>query len=354
MNGPFISEHGDVISSALQAQDHYHKKAQDALFDETRVYRGQIQVTIPIDDSDNDDGVFTLYDVLIFKPDGTTELIRRCRALQPLYGGTFNNFLEVLPPDNGDQSEDLSIGVANKPGTHVLVAFISGHRNQAVILGGLPHPNEIAVNSRPTSDLSPHLEGEFQGFNWMIDQNGAMLLTFNGPRDETGALVDESIGPTEVEIDLAGNIRIENNENMVVRIDREQKTIEVNNGDDCTFLMEQTGNKVTVACDEINLLTTGDCNITTEGKTVIKATDECQVSSDSMILLSKTDGSADEPFVLGNKLVAYLGDLCDAIAQIKHLGNLGSPTPPPINAPAFAALSARAKELLSELIMGTK
>jgi hypothetical protein len=96
-----------------------------------------------------------------------------------------------------------------------------------------------------------------------------------------------------------------------------------------------------------------DAKIITGGETIVNASKDVTVSSDSLIKLQKgASASPSEPFVKGAKFKAFMSDLLSAIGQITHIGNLGAPTPPPLNAAQFSSLSSRLDELLSELIKG--
>lgn len=356
MAGPTINQHGDVISSALSVEP--HEDARHQFFNETRVLRGQIQKIYAVDTANNDpgnaQGSYTLYDVLVWKPDGSTEVVKRCRALQPFFGGTYNNFLEVLPTDPGPDATNQDLGSSSRPGTHVLVGFIGGQKLYGpVILGALPHPNAVAINRRPSEDKGIYMEGEFQGLNFQVANDGSFKLTFNGPRDDEGTLMNQN-GPTSFSIDKDGIMEISTNANQTVTVDRVAKTIDLVNGG-TEILMEQEGNKITIIADTVLANVNKDAIFTVGGKSTINSTGDVTVSSDSMIKLQKgKDGSPSEPFVLGQKFKSFMGDLLEAIGQITHVGNLGAPTPPPVNAAKFTALKAKLDDLLSELIMGMK
>jgi hypothetical protein len=355
MAGPTINRHGDVISAALNVEP--HEDARHQFFSETRVLRGQIQKVYAVDSANNDPGnskgSYTLYDVLVWKPDGSTEVVKRCRALQPFFGGTYNNFLEVLPTDPGPDATNQDLGSSERPGTHVLVAFIGGQKLYGpVILGALPHTNPVAIARRPSKELGVYMEGEFQGLNWKIMGDGSFSLTFNGPRDEDGALTGSS-GPTVIEIDKDGNPKVSTNNNQSILVDRVNGIIDVVNGT-TEIKMEQDPAQITINADNVIANVNKDMTATVAGKTTVKSTSDVTISSSSVINLQKGDSAPSEPFVLGNKFKSFMNDLLQAIGQITHVGNLGAPTPPPVNAAKFSALQSKLDDLLSELIKGTK
>lgn len=329
MSGPSINKYGDVVSSNLNTEGFGH--SDHSLYGEMKLLRGQIIEVYPKDDSQNDasgPGSLTLYDVQVWLPEGSTEKIRRCRMLQPGFGGSLNNFFEVIPVDPGPDAKDAETASTIKRGSHVLVGFVSGQKNSGVILGCLPHPSDIAETNRPTTADGVTLKGEFQGFQFQITNEGALEIAFNGPRDDDGNFVGED-GPTTVEIDQTGNVRVKTNENQMFEINKDEKTITMQNGenDDCIWTMEQDTKKITFKCDTFETTTQKDVTFEVTGKTKIHSKDEVTVSSDTMIKLQKGDNDPGEPFVLGKKFVQFMKDFFQAYLAHQHIGNLGAPTP---------------------------
>lgn len=248
---PYVSPQGDVISAALTTDK---PRADMSLFKDLRLMLGQIQTIYPIDDPNNNPvgkATFVLYDVLVFHPDGGTEQINRCRAMQPFFGGGFNNFFEVLPTNPGPNAKKFSVPRSEKPGTWVLVGLVNGQKQNGVILGAMPHPNSVAVATRPTQSEGTIAQGEFQGFNFEIDNNGAFTATFNGPRDDQGNPVNQN-GPTVFMIDKNGNPSISTNSTQSVMIDRVNALITVTNGP-TTYTMDQNANTITTVAKTVNL-----------------------------------------------------------------------------------------------------
>lgn len=354
MRGPHINEFGDVVSSNLDL--HENLSADKHLFNDMSLSRGQIQSVYAIDDAQNDPGQpgnITLYDVMVYRPDGGTENIRRCRAMQPLFGGGLNNFFEVLPTDPGPEAKNHGIPAILKRGSHVLVGFISGQRAAGVILGTLPHPNKAAIARRPKKALGTHLEGEFQGLNWKIKNDGSMDIVFNGPRNDTGTIVSSS-GPTSIGIDASGNVKVKTNAEQSISIDRTKKEIQVINGT-TTWTMDKT--KITAESDYFEVRARKDVSVKADGKAMVRSKGEATVSSDAKIKLAKGDKEPDEPFVLGKVFVKFAQELLQALATHTHTGNMGFPTLPPTQAAKFTELmnSPIADEkVLSKHIIGEK
>jgi hypothetical protein len=347
--GPHINAYGDVTSSASVVEGAPKSNTLRGVF---TLVRGQIKAVFTADDPKNNEGGkgrYTLYDVLTYDQSGSTELIRRCRMLQPGFGGGFTNFFEIVPTDPGP---DLAGKEASelKRGTHVLVAFISGNKQAGIILGALPHPSEVATKTRPKKKNATHLEGEFQGFNFKIENDGSMTLTMGGPKTDLGVPMDPSVGPTVLKVDKTGSINIETNQQQKFTIDRVKKQITCQNGL-TKWVMSQTGGKIEITGQELTVKTTKDVKVEAMGKATVKALQDVLISSATAIKLAR-GGAAPEPFVLGNQFKILMTELLGAIAGITSIGNLGAPTTPPLNAPQFLAMIPRLEMLLSKLISG--
>jgi hypothetical protein len=246
MAGPHISPFGDVISSALN-MDGLPSAAKE-LHSKFSLQLGQIAAIYTVDDESGlQPGVArknTLYDVIVMTGSGAMEMIPRCRMVQPAFGGGLTNFFEILPTDPGFQGNDPTVDWDLKRGSRVLVGFVDGKKDTAVILGTMPSPGEYAVSRRPTKGMGAYMEGEFQGLNFVVNNEGALAVTFNGPRNDSGDLANQN-GPTSISITKDGNVSVSTNNQQTVLIDRVAKTIKVTNGP--TYInMDQNANKVQV------------------------------------------------------------------------------------------------------------
>jgi hypothetical protein len=364
MAGPTIGLFGDVTSSALQGINEY-PDASKGYYDNFSLVEGQIEEIYARDDPENDEtfnnpGRITVYDVSSRTPDGSTTVFRKCRALQPLFGGGINNFFEVLPTNPGPKAK-LDINTALKPGTKVLVGFISGRMSSPVIVGALPHENDLAIDARPTKDKGVHLEGEFQGLNWKIENDGSLTITFKGPKNDDGQPVDESLEKTVININKTGDFKVVTSEGdekeNSVELNSTNKKITVKAGSKINMEMDSSSGKVKLECDDVEIDTVNDTIVNTEAKTKINAKQDVVVNSATGIKLQKGDAEPQEPFVLGKEFVTMMKELLQAISSHIHTGNLGAPTSPPANIGDFKALLSSPigdKKVLSKHILGVK
>ena len=309
MSGPYISEMGDVITSSLKINTDMHEASAE-LRNNFRLEIGQIESIYTVDDKQNNaqgnPGAFTVYDVMVHRQNGATELIPRCRMLQPSFGGGINNFLEVLPTDSGSNGKDSKVSAGLKRGHFVLVGFIGGRKDSPVILGAMPHTNKVAVAKRPKKGKGTHFEGEIQGVNFQIDNDGSLKVTQQSPKKDDGTPSNEKI-KTTIHVQKDGSIEITTNEKQKVRIDSQTKHIRIDNGN--TYVdMDQTGDKIDVVAKNVNVGTGGL-----------------------------------QPQVVGDDMVKWCQDLCQAIMELYVPTGVG-PSGTPVNSAKFAQLKSTVKD----------
>jgi hypothetical protein len=359
MSGPYISRFGDVISSALSLESpeddlvKFHSNFSLISGQVTAIYTPDHPEHPYRDDYPN----FTVYDVLVINADNSTSLLRGCRIAQPSFGGGINNFFEVTQTD-----PDFAKIVENKgdwtlmQGHFVIVGFVNGNMSDGVILGTLPHPSDVAKNHRPKKDDGVHTEGEIQGLNFKVDKDGAFTLTFQGPKeedpkkegkhkreefkgeekDQKSSLKDSSkqadfVGkdaPTTLKIDKNGNVTIENNAKQRVHVDREKKTIRIDN--DQTYINMEQGDdghaKVSIVANNIEI---------------------GHEDKDTTSAYNPKTGQKLQPMVMGDDLQYFMEQLIDEICKIVHPTGVG-PSGTPVNKNEFQQLKQKLPQILSK------
>jgi len=312
MSGPHITESGDVISAALSMEALPH--AGGELFSNFKLEVGQIERIYTIDDPSNAaQGVAanaTVYDVVIRRPSGAVERIPRCRMLQPTFGGGLNNFLEVLPTDPGFDGKDTTKDRSVKRGHYVLVGFVSGRKDTPVILGAMPHIHPVAQKKRPKKGKGTYTEGEIQGLNFTVDNDGALKVTFNGPRKDDGSLANKS-GPTVINIDKDGRINVSTNAQQSVVVDRVSGKITITNGP-TKIIMDKGADQIDIQANKIN---TGDGDLQRQ--------------------------------VVGEDWLKIMQELITEIMALYVPTGVG-PSGNPVNNPKFAAIKAKLEDALSK------
>ena len=331
--------HGGLIPTSIPTTR--TKSVGEEFSQNNSIYEAEVRKVYATDDPANlwQKGNFTVCDVVIKKANGSEETIKSCRLMQPPWGGTPNNFLETLQVDPGPKASSAKNPKSDIRSNTVLIAFVNGRKDLGVILGAIPHVSPVAKKRRPSKAKGVHLEAEFQGLNWKINNDGSFEMIFNGPRDDKGQLVGKD-GPTTMKIDAKGNVQITTNNKQTFKIDREKQTVSVDCGP-TQFIMDGKNDKITAKSKSIETL----------------GSDSNRVHGKKVKISKSPTSEPTEPFVLGNVFKEMMDKLLTAISTHQHIGNMGVPTPPPLNSAEFTSLKSSPigdKKILSDFITGEK
>ena len=360
MAGPYVSRYGDVITSAL---DHSDGTVPVKLWSNFSLVVGQVISIYTIDAGDEHPHdkfetkpMYTVYDVMVINNDGSNSVLRGCRLAGPAFGGGANNFFEVVQT-NPKSSEIAEVGGdrSKVQGHFVIVGFVNGHMSDAVILGSLPHPSDVAKKNRPKKADGVHTQGEIQGLNFKVDKDGAFTLTYTGPRHDN--LQDKKAGeimadhfkgkkkdqktkleeknqddfpgedaPTVIKIDKDGNVTLTNNMKQRVKVDRLKKTIRIDNAE--TYInMEQGENgdaKIQIVANNIEI-----------------------GHKDKKTTQSMKGKNALQPMVVGDDWQQIMTELIDQIMAIVVPTGVG-PSGNPVNKEKFRAIQNKLGQALSK------
>lgn len=318
MPGPSRNQFGDIIPSALSYEP---VQTQEGIAGNMALQIGQILRAYAVDDPQNaggQNGTFTFYDVLVYLPDGSTDVCYRCRSVQPLFGGGLNNFMEVLTVDSGSD-ENKEIPKISKRSPYVVVAYLDGEKQNGVILGAWPHDNPVAVARRPKKSEGVITKSEIQGLYFEVNNDGELTVTFQGPRDDKGALIDDK-GPTTLKIDKLGAFQISTKKGQLIKIDMLEDIISINNESTSVELDAKTS------------------TVTVDGGTIIaedKKGGKLKIANGKVGLGTST-----------NELLDLIDQLLDALRSEKHIcSEPGYPSDTPINSPTYASIQNKIKKI---------
>lgn len=227
---------------------------------------GVIKEIYPIDDDKNVSGLTTEYDVLVFEQNedrgATTIIYRNCMSSEGL-GSVADYFERTMRKVETKTNKGDSITLQGQNGAVVLLLCLDGMSDKGIIISALTNPD------RDTNlvDDQPRLVGEYNGVKVMINPDGSCSLVFNGATDNDGEVIDDSQGPTAINIETDGSFQIMHS-TITVRLDKQ-------------------GVITMTSTDDLNI-TCKDANITASGNTVTTCTDATITASGTATVEGKT------------------------------------------------------------------
>lgn len=259
---------------------------------------GVIVQAYDVSDSNNRSKLTTEYDVSVIEQNqdiGATSIIyKNCMSVDGL--GSIPDFLEkTFRKLEKKTTSGSGINLKGQNGAIVLLLCLDGMSDKGIIVGGFPHPD------RPTTLTSdgPMLQGEFNGVNLKVNVDGSTGITFNGPTDNNGDLIDPIAGPTNINIENDGSFEIKHS-TITFRLDK---------GGAVTVTAEGS---VSINCESASVTAATTANVTAE----ISATVEART-----VNLGK---NASEAAVLGDTFKKFFDNHIHPTA----MGPSGQPTLP--------------------------
>ncbi len=231
---------------------------------------GQIEESYCTDQEGNVRGSRIEYDVLVNESNGdgsTSQMTYRRVLSQDLFGGIADFFQFTHRKNEKDQGRDAPF----RNGSLVLILCLNGSNEDAIIVGGLKHPNN---SNECTEEEGHNLKFEFNGINFEIDKEGAMTLLFRGPTDADGKVLEGSkeFGGTKIKIEKDGSYEVNTGEEenpTQLRLDKTEKTITLMSEKGQSFLT--MGTYTVDATKDISIKTGAALAIEATGSATIKA-----------------------------------------------------------------------------------
>lgn len=164
---------------------------------------GIVKSILKIEDKDNIDSSGIQYDVLCFQQDkdkGVTPIIyKNCVTIDSFGGiGDFFEFVKSKPTKN-----EGSLKVDD--GSYVLLLCIDGTSTRGVIIGSLPHHDRKTTLSNLKDK---HMEGEYNGLRFKINDDGELTITFKGKTDNKGKPKTPKSGGSQIKMEKDGSVEI--------------------------------------------------------------------------------------------------------------------------------------------------
>jgi phage baseplate assembly protein gpV len=242
---------------------------------------------------------FFEYDVLVqHRENGTavTKLYQNCVLINPLAGFADKAVWTLRPaPTQAASAADFDLGV----GSQVLVLCLDGAHASAVIVGGIRNDQDKDEEAR-----GHHAVVEFNGVQFRANDDGSWTLTNKGKTAADGSADpkrDASGAGTTVKVQADGNFEVRTATGQFIQIDHKGGKVTINGA-----------SLVETIADRIN-----------------------------------HGHGADEPHVLGNKLVKLLTKIIQLILKPDHYLTAVGPTLVNLHTPDWLLIIKELEEILS-------
>jgi hypothetical protein len=257
----------------------------------TALRLGIVVNSYDISDPINVSKLTTEYDVLVFEQmeDKGSSVIKYKNCISAEGMGSIADFFErTLRVRQNSSTQTQTIDTKNQNGAVVLILCLDGMSEKAIIIGAVTHPDRKTTLAGQTA----HLEGEFNGVNIQVNEDGSANFTFNGPTNNDGTPVDSSITPTVLSVAADGSFQVMHS------------AVTFTLAKSGVATLKTTGNVVIESGADANITTTGkaninvgaDCNVNVTGKAIIQASEVDVQGDKGMVLTTMTDPVIDTIF----------------------------------------------------------
>jgi len=178
------------------------------------------------------------YDVLVLNKENQSVTFTKFRGcvVSNMFGMTNNSLSYTLQAGEKDEKGFI------KNGSMVLILCLNGSpdANQAMIIGGLQHPDQKTYSSAD----GQFYDFTFNGMNYNINKDGELTITFSGNPDLNNPQ-DNPAAPTVLKFDKDGGFTISDNEQQSIALNRTSKTITVTNGSE-SIVIDKENKKISL------------------------------------------------------------------------------------------------------------
>lgn len=299
---------------------------------------GIVIASYPAGQTGNRSQITNEYDVLCFEQAEdrgmTTITYKNCLSAEGL-GSVADFFERTLRPKKEDKNPNETQDMKNQDGACVLLLCLDGMSEKGIIIGQLTHPDRATT----LKSVGPRLEGEFNGVNIKVEEDGSTKLTFRGATDSKGVPTDASQGDTVMTIEKDGSYQV-NHKTITQRLDKNGKASltaddDISNTTKKNFNVTATENiamkatkDASLECVNLNIKASGDAKVTSstathEAKSLFKV-------KSSQVMIEGSGLVEVKGSVITLKGLVALGasggePILKLSAKILTIGNLGIP-----------------------------
>lgn len=190
-------------SSLLSYAEESYYNAFGQTFNNVALRIGVVKSISKIEDENNIEAKVLEYDVMVFQQDQDKGVIpityKNCVTMDSFGGiGDFFEFVKSVPTG---QSGSLTVD----DGSYVLLLCIDGTATRGVIIGALPHHGR---KSTLLKAKDKHMEGEYNGLRFKINDDGELTLTFKGKTDNKGVPKTPKSAGSQIKMEKDGSVEI--------------------------------------------------------------------------------------------------------------------------------------------------
>lgn len=262
---------GAIAPSSLFSHDDLsHMNAFNKTYANVPLRVGIITEVITADSEFSVSKKYPEYHVTVYEQNtnsgGTPTLYKNCPAANG-FGSVADFFEYSLRAQDDIKNKANGIDALNQNGALVLLLCINGYGDRGTIISFLNHPN------RPTTLVGDQtsLQGEFNGVNVAVADDGSCVLTFKGATDNWGNIIDTSQGTTTVSVEKDGSVQIQN-DGVTQRLEKGGNVSITNKGDlaittdgNIALSGHKGGVTLTSNSDNLTVATKGDLTFKVEG-----------------------------------------------------------------------------------------
>lgn len=227
------------------------------MFSNNSLRVGVILDITEIEDETNQSGIAPEYSVMTAEQNKQGSIsnveYKNCIRLNALGGVADYFFAKLRTPKDANKVKQTG-SMKEQVGSIVLLLCLDSNSEKGIILGSLDHPE----GKRLSKEKGHHMEGEFNGVNWQINNDGALTVTFRSATESDGVVKDEVPGGSELKIEKDGSLEF--NDKPTKEGEGKGETVDYEK-----IRLDKTTKKLDIeAREDIGIKTDANVNVTAE------------------------------------------------------------------------------------------
>jgi len=195
-------------SSVLSTRDEKNVDFARKIFGNTSLRLGLVLEVLENDNEKNISKLGPEYNVLAIEQDGgngsSTTVYKNCISIDA-FGGVADFFQFKHRAAKDPKKAQKEGTIKGDTGSIVLLLCLDGNSEKAVILKSVQNPSRNVLLEKSKGQYA---EGEFNGVNFSVDNDGALTVTFRSATEDDGTPKDSEAGGTEFKIEKDGSFEV--------------------------------------------------------------------------------------------------------------------------------------------------